>query len=1048
MSEIAIPGYEIMELLGKGGMASVYKARHINLDREVALKIMDESLNADQSFSERFVREAKISAKLMHPNIIQVYDVGHINDHNFLSMEYICGGDLAGIIHNDLDLKLVHQCIGEMALALDFSHGKGVIHRDIKPSNILIRENGSFALADFGIARREDSKTNMTIAGSVMGTPKYMSPEQAMGDELDGRSDLYSLGVVFYEMLTKKVPYEATTPVGTAIKHLNDAIPLLPKKFARYQTFLNTVMAKKPEDRYACGLEMYEALKGLAEEEHEDTVVYSRSELNRALNKGQLAEQSKRVNISAFMSLMQEKVTAYAGKFGRFIAKYYAVLKDRIAHLPVKQTRDYCARLIEPVSKFWRQLARWGKNLSAKCQQAPVFPRVKNTFMVALPVLLISWMLLLPFIGEQEKDVTLQVAQQQLFSRAELALSHLEYTQAAGAFAKILQLDGTSLPARQGLDESIKGMEGQLSRLLASRQVAKARALLQDLASIDSDHPQLTLFARQLDALEKQVHGQQQTREKIRSLMAQISAGLKVEKLTAVHIENLLAKQQQLASLQPENQEVETLKAVIFHKAVDSGKIFVQERALEQAKQVLAIARNLMPDHPKVRSLEAGIDGYADKAVLAQQKTAFKARQVEGYLLKAKSAFEQENYYAEAGLSAYFLYVMVLELEQDNAKAIEGLDAIVAAVEQQAIEAIKRSDISSARQAIYRLSRIANEQERVVVLNNALQEKTAQSGSQPMAQAQLTALLAQGERDLQHYPLNLNRLTSALNAYRKVLLQQPFEQQALEGYRRLSELFLTFAQERSAAENYPVVLTALERAITLHPDNPLAVNLFNQIQDEIAEKEKLHTSKLLLAKAEGASQKALWLEATLAYAQLLQVSPEHEKASGGYQAVKAELFNLLSTDIKRNRLTPTRKKMASLAPYLEKDPGFIKLYQDLEFAQAQWDERQARLRASIPDLIQKAKSKVKSGNLTLPWNNSAHYFYQQVLAIDPENAQAKKGLDRIYKQLVSMADGYLNQGELIKARVFYDRLAKLAPSRPELAVLKSKMALLEKNSNN
>ncbi|WDE14139.1 serine/threonine-protein kinase [Thalassomonas haliotis] len=1048
MSEIAIPGYEIMELLGKGGMASVYKARHINLDREVALKIMDESLNADQSFSERFVREAKISAKLMHPNIIQVYDVGHINKHNFLSMEYICGGDLAGIIHNDLDLKLVHQCIGEMALALDFSHSKGVIHRDIKPSNILIRENGSFALADFGIARREDSKTNMTIAGSVMGTPKYMSPEQAMGDELDGRSDLYSLGVVFYEMLTKKVPYEASSSVGTAIKHLNDAIPLLPKKLERYQQFLNTAMAKKPENRHASGLAMYDALQALAGEDHQDTVVYSRTELNRALNKRQMAEQPKIVNISAFVSLTREKLTACAGKCIDLIVKCYAGLKGKAARFPVKQAGEYGARLMEAGSMFLRRLSLRGKKFYAQCQQAPAFSRVKNILPVVVAALFVLWILLLPFIGEQENQVKAQFAQQQLFIQAEQALSHLQYAQAAGIFAEILQRDGTNVRARQGLDNSIEEMTGQVSRLIASHQVVKAKALLQALSAIDGNHPQLAAFTRQVNALEKQVQGQQATREEIRTLMAQINSGLTPEKISVGQVENLLARQLQLASLQPKSQEVQTLKAVIFHKAIDSGKLYLQQQDIEQTKQLLAIARKLLPDHPSVRSLNAAIDAYGDNSAVAQEKRALKARQVERYLAQAENAFGQKNYYAEAGLSAYFLYVVVLELQPDNAVAIKGMNDTVAAIEQQAIDAINRSDITSARQAVYRLSRVAKAQERVIDANNALLAKVTQSGSKPVAQAQLTALLAQGESDLQHYPLNLNRLTSALNAYRKVLLQQPFEGQALEGYRRLSELFLTFAQERSAGGNYPVVLTALEQAITLNPDNPLAINLFNQIQDEIAKKEKLLTSKQLLAKAEAAGEKALWLDAVLAYARLLQLLPTHEKAKDGYVQVKAELFNLLSTDIKRNRLTLTRQKMATLSPYLEEDPGFIKLYQDLEFAQAQWDEKQARRRASIPDKIQKARALVKSGNLTLPWNNSAHYYYQQVLAIDPQNVQAKKGLDRIYKQLVSMADGYLNQGELKKARVFYNRLAKLAPSRPELAVLKSKMALLEKSSNN
>ncbi|WDE07786.1 protein kinase [Thalassomonas viridans] len=1046
MSEIAIPGYEIMELLGKGGMASVYKARHINLDREVALKIMDESLNADQNFSERFVREAKISAKLMHPNIIQVYDVGHINGHNFLSMEYICGGDLAGIIHNDLDLKLVHQCIGEMALALDFSHSKGVIHRDIKPSNILLRENGSFALADFGIARREDSQTSMTITGSVMGTPKYMSPEQAMGYELDGRSDLYSLGVVFYEMLTKKVPYEASSSVGTAIKHLNDAIPSLPKEFARYQTFLNTVMAKKPEDRYATGFAMYQALGALAGKEHQDTVVYSRTELNRALSERQ--KGSRQSSFTGVKALVQEKAGAYAGQLSRFAGSFYGMIREKVRRLPVNKIKGYAGRLITGGIKWLGQIADRGKAFYARYKQMPAFSRWKNVLLAGLAAVFVTWMLLLPFIGGDRQQPEFIAAQQQQLNQAEQALSRQEYVQAAQLFAGVLQNDSSNVEAGKGLEQSIKGIEALFSRSVENKQAAEAKVLLQALRELDADNRNLAAFTGQLNTLEAQIKGQEASRERIKELIADINAGLKGDQLTTEQINSLLLTQQQLENLQPENQQVQSLKMVIFFKAVDSAKLYLQNQGAEQAKQLMAVAVKLAPDHPSVRSLKASIDNYAGDRELVQKERTHKAEQVKRYLAQAKAAAGQQNYYAEAGLSAYFLYTMALKLHPGHAEATEAMNAVLAAVEQQANDALKRSDIAGARQAIYQLSRMTGQQERVAVLNSALKVKMDQAGRTQMAQVQLTGLLAQGESHLQHYPLNLNRLSSALAAYRKVLLQQPFEAQALEGYRRLSELFLTFAQERSAGENYPVVLTALEQAITLNPDNPLAVDLFNQAQGEIAEKERLLTIRQLLTEAQGASEKEQWLEATLAYARLLQISPGHETAEPEFHQAKNQLFDLLAKDISRNRLTLTRKKLVSLTPYLEKDPAFIGLYKELEFARAKWDENQARLKASIPDKLQKARALVKTGNLTLPWNNSAHYFYQQVLAIDAENAEAKKGLDRIYKQLASMADSYLNQGELKKARGFYNRLAKLAPSRPELAVLKSKMALLEKSSNN
>lgn len=259
MAQFEIPGYEIYEQLGRGGMASVYRALHLNLDREVAIKVIDTDRIADESFSERFVREARISARLSHPHILQIYDVNVYGSLNYISMELLHGGDLEDIIRGALTQRTIYLVMEQMTAALDYAAAKGYVHRDIKPSNIMMRSAEDFVLADFGIAKASDSSTQMTQAGLLVGTPSYMSPEQAEGSTLDGRSDLYSLAVVCYEMLTKSVPYEADSAVSTAVKHLTEKIPRLPRNLAAYQPFLDKGMAKKPEERFQSGREMYEA---------------------------------------------------------------------------------------------------------------------------------------------------------------------------------------------------------------------------------------------------------------------------------------------------------------------------------------------------------------------------------------------------------------------------------------------------------------------------------------------------------------------------------------------------------------------------------------------------------------------------------------------------------------------------------------------------------------------------------------------------------------------------------------------------------------------
>ena len=179
MASIEIPGYEIFEQLGRGGMATVYRALHMNLDREVALKVIDTNTIADESFSERFIREARISARLSHPHILQIYDVNLYGSLNYISMELLKGGDLEDIIRGAMTQRSIYQVMAQMTAALDYAADKGYVHRDIKPSNIMMRHSEDFVLADFGIAKAANSSTQMTQAGLLVGTPSYMSPEQA-----------------------------------------------------------------------------------------------------------------------------------------------------------------------------------------------------------------------------------------------------------------------------------------------------------------------------------------------------------------------------------------------------------------------------------------------------------------------------------------------------------------------------------------------------------------------------------------------------------------------------------------------------------------------------------------------------------------------------------------------------------------------------------------------------------------------------------------------------------------------------------------------------
>ncbi len=253
---IEVPGYTVLRLLGHGGMATVYLALQQSLRREVALKILSPALAQDAVATERFLREARISAKLHHPHIVAIYDVGVHDGVPYMSIAYEPGGTVAQKTDTRGDAKFALRIVRDIAGALDYAHSQGVIHRDVKPENILLRNDGNCVLSDFGIAHAIGAQTGLTREGTSVGTPHYMSPEQLRGEHVDGRSDLYSLGVVFYQLLTGDLPYQGTDGWAIGMQHISAPIPRLPAILIQQQTFLDALLAKDPAARLQTGAEV------------------------------------------------------------------------------------------------------------------------------------------------------------------------------------------------------------------------------------------------------------------------------------------------------------------------------------------------------------------------------------------------------------------------------------------------------------------------------------------------------------------------------------------------------------------------------------------------------------------------------------------------------------------------------------------------------------------------------------------------------------------------------------------------------------------------
>ncbi len=259
-----ISGYQFEKIIGKGAMSTVYLALQESLGRRVAIKVLSPSLANDPIFSKRFIKEARIIGKLGHPHIVTIFDAGNLDDVYYIAMEYLEGGTLKERIKAGLTPNQAVTILCQVARALGQAHQQHCIHRDIKPANILFRNPGAALLSDFGIAKNTLDKTQLTAAGWRLGTPNYMSPEQALAKPTDARSDLYSLGVVFYEMLTGTRPFQGTDAFDIALKHVKEPIPVLPEPLGRFQPALKRMLAKDPGDRFANAEELVAAVQDAA----------------------------------------------------------------------------------------------------------------------------------------------------------------------------------------------------------------------------------------------------------------------------------------------------------------------------------------------------------------------------------------------------------------------------------------------------------------------------------------------------------------------------------------------------------------------------------------------------------------------------------------------------------------------------------------------------------------------------------------------------------------------------------------------------------------
>jgi len=657
-----IPGYTILRKIGRGGMATVYLAVQESLDRQVALKVMQPASVRDETFTERFLKEGRIIAQFQHPQIITVYDFGSCGSDYYFSMEFLPEGTLAQQIEQGLSLERALDIIRSMAGALAYAHGRGVIHRDIKPQNILFRQDGTPVLSDFGIAKVVDADdTQLTAPGLAIGSPVYMSPEQITGRKLDNRSDLYSLGIVFYEMLARQPPYRADDVISIAMMHCSQPVPQLPAGFGHLQPVLQKLLAKDPADRFESAEEFVRAL------DHPRTrlSLYSVRDTTRIFQAFKNSSSPKKILLAGGLSLSILAVgsTIYSTLFRRLTQTDPEI--GVIGLPPIPENRSAIAANYEQlaVKHFQKnefeqslELIKLGLNVSPSDARLSALRERVERYREAARLLEQAQRYYrdggldrsLQLVEEGLQRVpdhgglgtlrdALQAQFQQRRQRAGQLLTEAHARWQGGDAEGGLELieEGLRLvpghPELSTLREVIRGRLEQRQRiaqlLIQARELQQRGELDESLKRIEEG---LSLVADQpeLLALRDRVKAAMQASSRVAELLRDCATRFPLDRLSSRKGGEVVACYNRITVLAPDNGEARAKLEQLADRYADWAKAAIDQADFQLAEEYLAQLGQLESGHPQLASLNQALRAKREQVSSeAQQKIENEARQ-------------------------------------------------------------------------------------------------------------------------------------------------------------------------------------------------------------------------------------------------------------------------------------------------------------------------------------------------------------------------------------------------------------------------------------
>ncbi len=808
-----IPGYEVLERVGHGGMAEVYRARHLRLERDVALKVMLEQFSRDSTFCDRFVREARIAAKLNHPHIVQIFDVDQHEKQLFLSMEYVDGGDLLEKRRQPLSHEQILNILEQLTQALDYAHGQGYIHRDIKPANILFRGEGSLVVSDFGIARAIHSETNMTAAGSMVGTPNYMSPEQAKGLDLDGRADLYSVAVIAYQMLTGELPYVGDSTISIAIKHITEPVPTLEGDLAPLQNFFNRALAKNAEDRFATGAHLVEALREELENVPRSltpTVIADKTRLAPRPPSSSVHEKATTVNQSHKWEPTRETLarpTTQPGGTAETLAKTEVLHGDYISRAPasirhmLRRINDITGVVIHPRRRgltvilsvlLLAALGFWYSKQFGGHPGTEAFAGIKSDTENTLT-------------PEQQMRVN-QLLEN---ARQDMATGRLSTPLGNNAYEKYLAV----LAMAPGHRAAVDGLNTIAQALLDAAQEAANngdRALFQQYITqaktVSPEHPDIA----------KVEQNQKETRQKREQQLSQLfmaanqakSAG-DIEQ-TVAHLNRILALDSDNITARNELSAIAETRIAAAKKAIDEGNHIDAEEQLVSAKNIGDVLKN--------SELNASIAAL-QSTINSKQNQQQKQNRLDRYLQKADAAFGRGDY-MEGGDSAIENYRNALDIDNNNRRARQGVEQVKQALADRANRALDALQIDKAQNDMRNLRAIDARADQLSQLESALARAERQVAVNRKQVQRISELYDRAERYL-----TAQRADGADKIYRRIEQLSPGHPDLPALGKKIADGYVFLAQNEIDGKDWDDVNVWVERGLKHVPDHKKLIEM-------------------------------------------------------------------------------------------------------------------------------------------------------------------------------------------------------------------------------